>query len=322
MAGVLRRAHLDGLPWSRMAVLVRSTAPTLGPLRRALITAGVPVTVRGADLPLAEQPAVGHAAGGAAVLPAHPTTLTEDSPRRCCSGRSAAPTPCTCAGCAECCARQLGRRGRPAGAGRRSTQPAQRCCPSTSAGRWSAWPACWRPAATARRRGRQRGGRALGDLGRPPAWRAAGSRPAAAGGTAGRSGRPRSRCGGRAVRRGRPLHRPAARRGRRPASPTTWPRQQIPGDALAAPRRQADAVTILTAHASKGLEWDLVCVAGVQEGSWPDLRRRGSLLGSEQLVDLAGRDDAGACGLVRSAAGRGAAAVLRRGHAGAAAGSS
>ena len=47
---------------------------------------------------------------------------------------------------------------------------------------------------------------------------------------------------------------------------------------------------ILTAHASKGLEWDLVCVAAVQEGTWPDLRRRGSLLGSELLVDIeAGR---------------------------------
>ena len=43
---------------------------------------------------------------------------------------------------------------------------------------------------------------------------------------------------------------------------------------------------MLTAHASKGLEWDLVCVAGVQEGVWPDLRLRGSFLGSERLVDL------------------------------------
>ncbi len=70
--------------------------------------------------------------------------------------------------------------------------------------------------------------------------------------------------------------------------------QQIPGDTLAAGAREPDAVAILTAHASKGLEWDLVCVAHVQEGSWPDLRRRGSLLGSELLVDvLAGRDTPG-----------------------------
>ena len=66
--------------------------------------------------------------------------------------------------------------------------------------------------------------------------------------------------------------------------------QQIPGDALFARDADSDAVQVLTAHASKGLEWDLVCVANVQEGSWPDLRQRGSLLGSEILVDVvAGR---------------------------------
>ena len=58
IAGVLRGAHLDGLPWSQMAVLVRSTSHALGTLRRAMITAGVPVAVRGEDIPLAEQPAV------------------------------------------------------------------------------------------------------------------------------------------------------------------------------------------------------------------------------------------------------------------------
>ncbi len=36
-------------------------------------------------------------------------------------------------------------------------------------------------------------------------------------------------------------------------------------------------------HAAKGLEWDVVAVAGVQEGVWPDLRLRGSVLGSEAL---------------------------------------
>jgi RecB family exonuclease len=48
----------------------------------------------------------------------------------------------------------------------------------------------------------------------------------------------------------------------------------------------------MTAHAAKGLQWELVVVAGVQEGVWPDLRVRGGLLGAETLVDLvAGRDD-------------------------------
>lgn len=44
------------------------------------------------------------------------------------------------------------------------------------------------------------------------------------------------------------------------------------------------AVSVLTVHASKGLEWPLVAVAGVQEQTWPDLRRRGSLLGVRELV--------------------------------------
>ena len=37
--------------------------------------------------------------------------------------------------------------------------------------------------------------------------------------------------------------------------------QQIPGDTLSGPGNEPEAVTILTAHAAKGLEWDLVCVA-------------------------------------------------------------
>jgi ATP-dependent exoDNAse (exonuclease V) beta subunit len=62
--------------------------------------------------------------------------------------------------------------------------------------------------------------------------------------------------------------------------------QEIPADSLAARAPTGDAVTVLTAHASKGLEWDLVCVAGVQEGQWPSSRLRGSFLGTERLVDL------------------------------------
>ncbi len=65
--------------------------------------------------------------------------------------------------------------------------------------------------------------------------------------------------------------------------------QEIPGDTLADRAPQGEAVRILTAHRSKGLEWDLVVVAGVQEGSWPDLRMRSSLLGMDELVEAAGR---------------------------------
>ena len=47
-----------------------------------------------------------------------------------------------------------------------------------------------------------------------------------------------------------------------------------------------DAVRLMTAHRAKGLEWRLVVVAQVQEGLWPDLRRRGSLLEADRI----GRD--------------------------------
>nr|BFE83355.1 hypothetical protein GCM10020093_059560 [Planobispora longispora] len=40
---------------------------------------------------------------------------------------------------------------------------------------------------------------------------------------------------------------------------------------------------VMTAHRAKGLEWDLVVVAGVQEGSWPDLRPRGSILSTDDM---------------------------------------
>ncbi len=60
--------------------------------------------------------------------------------------------------------------------------------------------------------------------------------------------------------------------------------QEIPGDSLADQAPDGDAVRILTAHRSKGLEWDVVVVAGVQEGTWPDLRARSSLLSMDELV--------------------------------------
>jgi superfamily I DNA/RNA helicase/RecB family exonuclease len=63
--------------------------------------------------------------------------------------------------------------------------------------------------------------------------------------------------------------------------------QQIPADTLAARAPQAERVSLLTAHAAKGLEWDVVAVVGVQEGVWPDIQLPGTLLGSERLVDLA-----------------------------------
>ncbi len=57
IADTLRRAHLvDGVPWSSMAVLVRSAVQQVPLLRRALATGGVPAVVAGDELPLAAEP--------------------------------------------------------------------------------------------------------------------------------------------------------------------------------------------------------------------------------------------------------------------------
>ncbi|MDQ6650433.1 MAG: PD-(D/E)XK nuclease family protein, partial [Actinomycetota bacterium] len=66
--------------------------------------------------------------------------------------------------------------------------------------------------------------------------------------------------------------------------------QRIPGDTLAERSLRGDAVRLLTAHRSKGLEWDLVVVTGVQEGVWPDLRQRGSLLQSDRITGSGARE--------------------------------
>ncbi len=59
IADALRRAHLmDGVPWSEMAVVVRSIPRVGAGLARALSGTGVPVQSTGADLGLAQQPAV------------------------------------------------------------------------------------------------------------------------------------------------------------------------------------------------------------------------------------------------------------------------
>ncbi|MFE8942980.1 ATP-dependent helicase [Streptomyces sp. NPDC007856] len=62
--------------------------------------------------------------------------------------------------------------------------------------------------------------------------------------------------------------------------------QDIAADTLTRRAVRPHAVRLMTAHRAKGLEWRLVVVAGVQEGLWPDLRRRGSLLEADRI----GRD--------------------------------
>ena len=59
---------------------------------------------------------------------------------------------------------------------------------------------------------------------------------------------------------------------------------ELPMDTLAARAQQRDAVELLTPASAAGREWPVVIVAGIQEGVWPNLRLRGELLGSGDLV--------------------------------------
>ena len=46
-------------------------------------------------------------------------------------------------------------------------------------------------------------------------------------------------------------------------------------------------MAVLSAHVAKGLEWDTVVIAGVQQDDWPDVRGRPDLLALDALLDAA-----------------------------------
>jgi superfamily I DNA/RNA helicase/RecB family exonuclease len=54
----------------------------------------------------------------------------------------------------------------------------------------------------------------------------------------------------------------------------------------AEPAQVADAVTIVSPHQSLGREWDVVVIAGLQEGLWPNVIPRGGVLCTQRLVDV------------------------------------
>jgi superfamily I DNA/RNA helicase/RecB family exonuclease len=57
-------------------------------------------------------------------------------------------------------------------------------------------------------------------------------------------------------------------------------------------RRAGESVALLSAHAALGREWEVVVIAGLQEGLWPNTVPRGGILGTQYLVDvLDGVDD-------------------------------
>ena len=62
--------------------------------------------------------------------------------------------------------------------------------------------------------------------------------------------------------------------------------EKILSDSISASAQRGEVVQVMTVHSAKGLQWRYVALAGMQEGSWPNLKLRGSLLGSERLVEI------------------------------------
>ncbi len=291
VADTLRRAHLaDGVPWSSIAVLVRSAARQVPLLRRALTAAGVPVTVAGDELPLPDEP------GTRPLLmllrcALRPSELDE---------QTAAELLCGPLGGTDALGLRRLRRSLQLlaeGAGDRSgdliaaalRDPRELAAVSDRVAGPATRVAGLLAAATA---AIDAGGNAEDVLW--AIWDASGlaeqwQRVSAAGGPAGAAA-------DRDLDAVLALFDQAAHftDTMPPGAPGLFAEslagQEIAGDTLAERAVREDCVRILTAHRSKGLEWEVVVVAGVQEETWPDLRLRGSLLGAAELAETARPD--------------------------------
>ncbi len=80
--------------------------------------------------------------------------------------------------------------------------------------------------------------------------------------------------------------------------------QDFAADTLGARALSRDVVAFATPASAAGGEWDVVAVAGVEEGAWPNLKLRDSVLGAQHLADLT-------AGVVSSAPGKAAARAAR-----------
>lgn len=311
IADLLRRAHLeDGVPWQEMAVLVRAGGRSLPAVRRALTSAGVPLEVDGDDLPLRHEPAVAplltalRTVATAALHHRPVETEAEDQPE-------AGPTswldtetaltlltsPLGAMDAADL--RRLGRalRDEERAAGIRVPAPSDELLaralaePERLVTHDPAYAHGAQRLGALLRKARellQGGGtaeEALWILWNGTPWPGRLARAALRGGAGGRNAdrdldavcalfdtaaRAEERTGGRGALNF--LEEVDA--------------QDIAADTLSRRTARPDAVRLMTAHRSKGLQWRLVVVAGVQEGVWPDLRRRGSLLEADRI----GRD--------------------------------
>jgi superfamily I DNA/RNA helicase/RecB family exonuclease len=289
IADLLRRAHLvDGMAWDQMAVLVRSGVRSIPVVRRALVASGIPVAVAADEIPLAHDPAVAPLLGALHVAARGWDVLTPELARLLLLSPLGGATPTVL--------RALGRRLRAlARAGGDGTPP-----PSTVLIRdavveprdlttledWAADPARRLARLLAEARALVAAAatpeEVLWSLWHGSGWsRRLGNAAAGHGASA--------RAADRDLDAIVALFEAATRlEDRRPRAGVSALLEEIAAQEIpAAPMEERvsahGAVRLLTAHRSKGLEWDLVVVADVQDGVWPDLRRRGSLLDADSV---------------------------------------
>jgi len=290
IADVLRREHLhDGTPWSDMAVLVRSGLLAIPPLQRALTQAGVPVDVAGDEVPLAREPVLAPLLTALQVVD-NASALTPDVARELMLSPLASIDPGTLRRLGRALREQERRSGVHAGGPPSSGELLRAALADPS--RLTDLPA--RIAAPVRalaellqnaREVSEQGGTAhdvLWSLWSGTSWPRRLQEASFAGGATGRAA-------DRDLDAVVALFEVAARSDDRLTSRGVGSflaevrAQQIPGDTLAERSARPSGVRLLTAHRSKGLEWSVVVVAGVQAEVWPDLRRRGSLLQADRL---------------------------------------
>jgi superfamily I DNA/RNA helicase/RecB family exonuclease len=292
IADMLRRAYLvDGVPWSQMAVIVRSVPRAASGLSHSLARAGVPVASPAVRGTLAEQPA---AQALLTVLAAAVDGLDSERALALLTGPIGRADPVSL--------RQLRRTLRRADVGGPPREFADLLVEALS-GDVGAPPAggglSWLPATQARPLRRVRavldGATRCHRRGEDPrytlwtAWRRSGlqrrwlaacERGGPSGAQAGRNldavtalfdvaDQYLSRTAG-ATLRGLIDHVGAL---------------QVP-EVSPEPVVAAEQVTVLSAHAALGYQWDLVIIAGLQEGLWPNTVPRGGVLGTQRLLDV------------------------------------
>lgn len=280
IADALRRAHLvDGVPWSQMAVIVRSVPRVGARLQRALAAAGVPVALPAVGGSLSEEPA---ARALLTVLAATAEGLDGDRALALLTGPIGRVDPVslrqlrrTLQRVSDGAARNFGDlvadalRGdaqlsgapaRPLRRVRAVLDAAAGCHRDGQDPRFTLW-AAWHRSGLQRR------------------WLSASERGGPAGAQATRdleavtalfdvTDQYVSRTSGASLR-GLLEHVAAL---------------QLPG-ANTEPASTVQQVRVLSAHAALGHEWDQVVIAGLQDGLWPNMIPRGGVLGTQRLLD-------------------------------------